>query len=70
MTKIAAARDLPISYPQQAGKLVFVEYLLSLRASAHTGVAIPPVERNQVTISAKNRKVLLLCGAIVDTFSL
>ena len=23
------------------GKLVFVEYLLSLRASAHTGVAIP-----------------------------
>ena len=28
-------------YNHRAGKLVFVEYLLSLRASAHTGVAIP-----------------------------
>ena len=26
------------------GKLVFVEYMLSLRASAHTGVAIPRLE--------------------------
>ena len=26
-------------------KLVFVEYTLSLRASAHTGVAIPPFFR-------------------------
>ena len=25
----------------QSGKLLFVEYTLSLRASAHTGVAIP-----------------------------
>ena len=25
-------------------KLVFVEYTLSLRASAHTGVAIPQIE--------------------------
>ena len=27
--------------PRGSGELVFVEYLLSLRASAHTGVAIP-----------------------------
>ena len=28
---------------RKLNKLVFVEYLLSLRASAHTGVAIPPL---------------------------
>ena len=33
-----------IGLTQQIGKLVFVEYLLSLRASAHTGVAIPQIE--------------------------
>ncbi len=32
-----------IDLPQQTDKMVFVEYLLSLRASAHTGVAIPPL---------------------------
>ena len=32
-----------IGLTQQFDKLVFVEYLLSLRASARTGVAIPPL---------------------------
>ena len=32
-----------IDLPQQTDKMVFVEYLLSLRTSAHTGVAIPPL---------------------------
>ena len=30
----------------------------------------PPVERNQVMITTKNREVALLCRAIVDTFYL
>ena len=30
-----------IGFRKHTGKLVFVEYTLSLRASAHTGVAIP-----------------------------
>ena len=30
----------------------------------------PPVERNQVTITTRNRNVSQLCRAIVDTFSL
>ena len=33
-----------IGLTQLPVKLVFVEYLLSLRASAHTGVAIPRLE--------------------------
>ena len=33
-----------IGFTQLFGKLVFGEYLLSLRASAHTGVAIPRLE--------------------------
>ena len=33
-----------IGFSQLTDKLVFVEYLLSLRASAHTGVAIPQLE--------------------------
>ena len=33
-----------IGLSQLTDKLVFVEYLLSLRASAHTGVAIPRLE--------------------------
>ena len=35
---------LLIGLTQHIGKLVFVEYLLSLRASAHTGVAIPRLD--------------------------
>ena len=33
-----------VGLTQQYDKLVFVEYLLSLRARAHTGVAIPRLE--------------------------
>ena len=33
-----------IGFSQLTDKLVFFEYLLSLRASAHTGVAIPQLE--------------------------
>ena len=33
-----------IGFAQPFDKLEFVEYLLSLRASAHTGVAIPRLE--------------------------
>ena len=44
--------------------------MLSLRASALKWRGNPPAPWNQVTISAKNRKVFPLCGAVVDTFSL
>ena len=37
---------LLVGFGQQADKLVFVEYMLSLRASAHTGVAIPRIFRD------------------------
>ena len=33
--------EVRIGRIQQVGKLLFVEFLLSLRASVHTGVAIP-----------------------------
>ena len=45
-----------IDLPQQTDKMVFVEYLLSLRASAQDFRGNPPVERNQVTITSKNRR--------------
>ena len=53
-------------------KLVFesvhLKKTLSLRASAQDFRGNPPVERNQVSITAKNRNVSPLCRAIVDTF--
>ena len=62
-----------IGLTQQSDKLVFVASRPKLSVIANQSAdwcGNPPVERNQVTISAKNRKVLPLCGAIVDTFSL
>ena len=44
-----------IGLSQQTDKLVFVRSLLSLRASALKWRGNPPVERSQVTITAKNR---------------
>ena len=52
------------------GKLVFVEYLLSLRASALKWRGNPPAPWNQVTITTRNCNVSPLCRAIVDTFLL
>ena len=36
-------RNMLIGLNQLPDKLLFVKYSLSLRASAHTGVAIPPM---------------------------
>ena len=36
-------RNMLIGLTQLPDKLLFVKYSLSLRASAHTGVAIPPM---------------------------
>ena len=44
---IPEEEQLPIGLARLPGKLVFVEYLLSLRASAHTGVAIPRLKGNR-----------------------
>ena len=63
-------RNVLVGLTQQYDKLAFVEYLLSLRASALKWRGNPPTPWNQVTITSKNRKVFPLCGAVVDTFSL
>ena len=59
---------------KRTDKLVFVEYLLSLRASAHTGVAIPrlegkciddcPTEQENLAIFVRNRYLVPLNGGI------
>ena len=38
------SKSAALPFAAENEKLVFVEYLLSLRASAHTGVAIPRLE--------------------------
>ena len=55
----------------QTGKLVFVASRPKLSVIANQSAdwcGNPPVERNQVTITTKNRKVFPLCGVVVDTF--
>ena len=47
-----------IGLSQQTDKLVFVEYLLSLRASAHTGVAIPRLEEKCIDNCPTERETL------------
>ena len=63
-----------ISFSKHTCKLVFVEYFLSLRASAHTGVAIPRLEGKCIgncltewetlAIVRGNRYLVLLNGGI------
>ena len=48
-------RNVLVGLTQQYDKLAFVEYLLSLRASALKWRGNPPVEWNQVSITTKNR---------------
>ena len=54
----------------EGGKLVFTELMLSLRASALKWRGNPPVERNQVSITTKNRRSSHHFGVIFGTFSL
>ena len=58
---------------QQNDKLVFVASHPKLPVIANQSAdwcGNPPVERNQVTITTKNRYVSPLCRAIVVTFPL
>ena len=66
-----------VSLRDDSGKLVFVEYLLSLRASAPTGVAIPqfegkcidncPTERENLAIFGGNRYLVPFNRGIATT---
>ena len=66
--------DSEAPLPHQRSKLVFVEYMLSLRASAHTGVAIPrlegkcidncPTARGNIVIFGGNRHLVPFIGGI------
>ena len=49
-------------------QLVFVKNNAVIANQSADWCGNPPVERNQVTISTKKRKVSLLCGVVVDTF--
>ena len=58
---------------RKLNKLVFVAVRPKLSVIANQSAdwcGNPPVERNQVTIIAKKRRVSPLCGAVVDTFPL
>ena len=54
---------------KQSDKLVFGEYMLSLRASSQTGVAIPPMNGTKYDYHQKSQ-YFPSCRAIVDTFPL
>ena len=75
--RVYESNKMLIVRTQQCDKLVFVEYMLSLRASAHTGVAIPrlegkcidncPTERENLAIFGENRYLVPLNGGIATT---
>ena len=61
LAKVGAFVKRKPTFPDNE-KLVFVDYTLSLRTSALKWCGNPPVERNQVTITAKNRGVSHVLG--------